>query len=307
MTLLGKTLIIVNPIAGGGHSAKVWPDINARLAAQGLAFDAVMTEAPGHAIRLARAAGEQGYRVIVSVGGDGTLNEIVNGVLADQAEGCPDITVAVIPVGTGGDFVRTLGVPRTWMGACEHLFDERTRIVDVGRMEFASARGDEQRYFVNVAGLGFDGEVTARTSTASKRLGGTLPYFSSLLLTLVGYSNKDVTVDLDHEAMPGRLNSVIVANGAWFGGGMFIAPDARPDDGLFDVVTIGDVGKLELLQTMPRVYKGTHLTHPKLRVYRARAVRVDSKQEMWLQADGEALGRAPVTFNIRPAAIRIKI
>lgn len=307
MAIPGKALVIVNPVAGGNNSGKLWPSVDARLRQIGIDFDVVMTEARGHAITLARDAALQSRPMIVSVGGDGTLNEIINGVLSTQTDGCPDLTVAIVPVGTGGDFVRTLGVPRIWSDACARLIDDKTRVVDAGEMIYNGTDGEQHRFFVNVAGLGFDGEVTARTSTASKRLGGTIPYFASLLLTLVGYHNKDVTVDLDAEAIPARVNSVVVANGAWFGGGMYIAPNARPDDGLFDVVTIGDVDKVDLLQTMPRVYKGTHLTHPKLSVYRARRVRVVSKQEMWLQADGEALGRAPVTFRVRPACLRIKV
>ena len=307
MADLGKTLVIVNPIAGAGNGAKLWPSIKSRLAEQGMAFDCVMTGAPSHAIALARDAAAAGYGMIVSMGGDGTLNEVVNGLLAVQGAGAPDITVGVIPVGTGGDFVRTLGLPRNWQQACEHLMGDETRIVDVGEMTYTGRSGEEQRYFVNVAGLGFDGEVSMRISYASKRLGGTIPYLTNLVLTLVGYANKDVTAHIDDETLPGRMNSVIVANGQWFGGGMWIAPDARPDDGLFDVIIIGDVGKIELLQTMPRVYKGTHLTHPKVKATRAREVRVESQQDMWMQADGEGLGRAPATFRIRPQALRLKI
>jgi diacylglycerol kinase (ATP) len=302
-----KTMVIVNPAAGGGNCSRLWPSVQNRFQELGLTFDTAVTQAPGHAMTLAAEADKAGYALIVSVGGDGTLHEIVNGLLGNHPHERPDAVVAVIPLGTGADFVRTLGIPRDWEQACQHLLDDKTRVFDVGEMAYVGQHGEEHRYFVNVAGLGFDGEVTARTNVSSKRLGGTIPYFTSLVLTLFNYVNKDVELHMDDREMPGRMNSVVVANGAWFGGGMFIAPNASPDDGMFDVVMIGDVGKLELLQTMPRVYNGTHLTHPKVRVARAREVSVVSQQEMFLQADGEALGRAPVSFAIRSQALTLKV
>lgn len=305
----GKSFVIVNPIAGAGKAARLWPAIKQRLADLGLHFDAVETEAPGHATALAAEAADAGYKLIVSVGGDGTLHEILNGLLSRQPEGKLETRVAVIPVGTGADFVRTLGLPRTWEAACQTVFSGDEWLVDAGRIVYTSRTGNEQehRYFINVAGLGFDGEVAMRANTSSKALGGAIPYFTNLVLTLINYENKDVVLHADDQILPGRMNSIIVANGKWFGGGMYIAPDARPDDALFDVITIGDVGKIELLQTMPRVYNGTHLTHPKLRFLRARTAQVTSQQQMWIQADGECLGRAPVTFSLRPQCVRLVV
>jgi YegS/Rv2252/BmrU family lipid kinase len=300
-----NVLLIVNPAAGAGGAERAWPLIAAHLREKGFSFDSVLTESPGHAITLARKAVTDGYTTLVSVGGDGTLNEIVNGIFAVPEAQRRSVLVGVIPVGTGTDFVRTLGLPRTWQEGCAHLLAHETRLVDIGEMGYTGKQGQETRYFVNVAGLGFDGEVVSHTNYSSKKMGGTMPYLTNLVITLVTYQNKDVTVRVDDETVPGRMNSVIVANGQWFGGGMWISPNSRPDDGLFDVIIIGDVGKLELLQTMPRLYKGTHLTHPKLSSFRARAVHVTSEQEMWLQADGESLGRAPVSFCIHSEALRL--
>lgn len=306
MAAAGDTLLIVNPTAGAHNAAKLWPQIQAHLKQRGVCYDAVFTEKPGHAIALAADGVARGYTTIVSVGGDGTLNEVVNGVMA-----APDplhSTVAVVPVGTGGDFVRMLGLPRSWPDACDRLTSTATHLVDLGELTFIGETGEQHRYFINVAGLGFDGEVAARTNTSPvKRLGGTLPFVTNLVLTLITYSNKDVTVSVDDEQRPGRMNSVVVANGQWFGGGMWISPNSSPDDGVFDVIVIGDVGKVELLQTMPRLYKGTHLTHPKLSAARAQSVQVVSQQEMWLQADGELLGRAPVTFRMHHEALRLRV
>lgn len=306
MATRADTLIIVNPTAGGNNAARMWPHIQERLGELGVRYDAALTERPGHAIALATEGVTRGYASIVSVGGDGTLNEVVNGIM--NAPSPHDVTVGVIAVGTGGDFVRMLGLPRAWPEACDRLIVQSTHLVDLGEAIYMTEAGEAHRYFINVAGLGFDGEVAARTNNSPlKRIGGTLPFLTNLVLTLIAYSNKDVTVSVDDEQRPGRMNSVIVANGQWFGGGMWISPNSSADDGIFDVIIIGDVGKVELLQTMPRLYKGTHLTHPRLSAARAQTVRVVSQQVMWLQADGELLGRAPVTFRMHPRALRLRV
>jgi YegS/Rv2252/BmrU family lipid kinase len=304
-------LAIVNPVAGSGSAARLWPQVKSRLAEIGVTFDEAITNAPGHAVTLAAEGIAAGYDRLISVGGDGTLHEVANGIIAARgADGlAQEITLGIVPLGTGADFVRSLGTPRSWQSACTHLTGDKTRIIDVGEMTFTGRDGAPQRrYFVNVAGLGFDGEVASRVnSSASKRLGGTIPYVTNLVLTLINYSNKDVVLHMDDQDTPGRMNSIVMANGGWFGGGMYIAPNARPDDGFFDLIIIGDVGKLELLQTLPRVYNGTHLTHPKVKAARVRSMQVTSQQEMWIQADGELIGRAPVTFTIRPQALRLKV
>jgi diacylglycerol kinase family enzyme len=179
--------------------------------------------------------------------------------------------------------------------------------VDLGLIEYAGDQGPKRRYFVNVAGVGFDGAVVERQTREGKRGGGTIPYLLTLVVTLLSYQNKTVTLTVDTWGHTGRFNSVIVCNGKYFGGGMYIAPGAQPDDGLFDVVTIGDTTRLEFLLTVPRVYNGTHLTHPKLHIYRAQTVHVASQQPMFIQADGEYVGRAPATFQIVPRALQIKV
>jgi len=325
MASRAKTRLIVNPIAANGKTAGRWPPIQEFLRTQGLDFDHVFTERPGHATELARQAVAEGCTLIVAVGGEGTLNEVVNGLVSPEGIVPPDVVLGMIPSGTGTDFVRTLGTPRDYLQACQHLLRAETIAVDLGEVEYAplgpsagsgqsliSSHAHDQtglahRYFINVAGLGFDGEAAERANRSSKALGGTITYLISLVITLVSYQNKHVELTMDGQTARRRLNSVIVSNGRYFGGGMFIAPHADLQDGLFDVIILGDLNKLEFAQNVPKVYNGTHLTHPKVEEYRAREVRVVSQERMLIQAEGELLGMAPATFRLLPQAIRVKI
>jgi diacylglycerol kinase (ATP) len=325
MVNVTKTRLIVNPVAANGKTAERWPPIQELLKKQGLEFDHVFTERIGHATALARQAVAEDCTLVVAVGGEGTLNEVVNGLVSPEGTVPPDVVLGIIPSGTGTDFVRTLGIPRDCLQACQRLMTAETIAVDLGAVEYApldSSAGSGQRlapshapdqtgllhrYFINVAGLGFDGETAERANRSSKALGGTITYLTSLFITLVSYQNKHVELTMDGQTAHRRLNSVIVSNGRYFGGGMFIAPHADLQDGLFDVIVLGDLNKLEFVQNVPKVYNGTHLTHPKVSEYRAREVRVVSQERMLIQADGELVGMAPATFRLLPKAIRVKI
>ena len=320
-----KTRLIINPVAANGKTAGRWPPIQELLQTQRLEFDYIFTERPGHATELARQAVAEGCTLIVAVGGEGTLNEVVNGLVSPEGTVPPDVVLGIIPSGTGTDFVRTLGIPRDCLQACQRLLRAETMAVDLGEVEYAplgpaadsgqrltSSHASDQtgllhRYFINVAGLGFDGEVIERVNRSSKALGGTIPYLTNLFITLVTYQNKHIELTMDGQTVRRRLNSVIVSNGRYFGGGMCIAPHADLTDGLFDVIILGDLNKPELVQNLPKVYNGTHLTHPKVSEHRAREVRVVSQERMLIQADGELVGMAPATFRLLPEAIRVKI
>ncbi len=307
MTQLGRARVIVNPIAGAGRVGRQWPAIRQHLQDIGLAFDASLTEGRGHATTLAREAVQTGCRLVVAVGGDGTVNEVANGLVTADGRVVRDTALGIVSIGTGRDFSRTVLLPRSWKEACHRLLGEETRSLDLGEITVGGPSGQERRYFVNVAGLGFDGEVSERANRTPKLLGGTITYLALVVLTLRSYVNKDVDLSMDGQQIRGRMNSVIVCNCRYFGGGMFVAPDASPEDGIFDVVTIGDISHLEFLKTVPRVYNGTHLTHPMVRLHRAREVTVVARQDMWIQADGEVIGRAPVTFRVLPQALRLKV
>lgn len=301
-----KAFVIVNPVASNGKVGQQWPRTAAGLLAGGLQFDAALTERPLHATQLAREAVKAGYQHIVAVGGDGTLNEVVNGLVED-GQVHPQVVLSLIPSGTGADFRKTVGIPRTIEGAIACACGAGERVIDLGEMVYMRGGQQEHRYFANVAGLGFDGEVCERVSPNAKAMGGTIPYLVGLFATLLYYRNKSVEVQLDDARLRLRANSIVVCNGRYFGGGMHVGPNAVPDDGMFDVIVIGDVSKAELIANLPRLYRGTHLSHPKVDAHRSKEVVVTSQERMLLQAEGELIGQAPVFFRVIPRALRVRV
>ena len=303
---LSYARLIVNPAAGAGRTAKRWPRIKQYLKSIGLKFEQDLTEAPGHAIELAKTAVSKGYKLIVSVGGDGTINEVVNGIY--NTGNLKDVTLGIIATGTGGDYVRTLGIPRNYLQSCEHLANSHKVTVDVGMVEHTVDGQKKRRLFTNFAGLGFDAEVVKATTKKYKSLGSVPSYLMGLLTTLVCYHNREITLKIDgKEEEHRKICTIIMSNGKYGGGSMFIAPQADIKDGLFDIVIIGDVSKPDLIASLPRIYKGTHLTHPKVTLKHAKEIDIQSKVSIALQADGELLGEAPARFSIIPSALTILV
>jgi diacylglycerol kinase (ATP) len=302
---LSYARVIVNPRAGAGSTAKKWPQIMDLMKSIGLAFEHDLTEAPGHAIEIAKLAAKKGYEMVVSVGGDGTLNEIVNGLY--DAGGLEDVLLGIIGTGTGTDYIRTVGVPRHYKEACQCLMNRRKMLVDLGIVEYANGDQLMKRVFVNFAGLGFDAEVVKATTQRFKTLGSIPSYLMGLLSTLLLHKNKEVSLKLDGIVDNRKACAVIISNGKYGGGGMFVAPNADPTDGFLDVLIIDDLSKLDLLWSLPRIYRGTHLTHPKVTVQRVRQIDIESSQRIPLQADGELLGDTPASFHVLPAALNIVI
>jgi len=298
--------IIVNPVAGNGRGARVWPQVQKVLEGEGVTHNAVFTEGPEHAVDLARQAVEEGIRLLVSVGGDGTIHEVVNG-LVDEGSVAEGVVLGIVSCGTGSDFARTVGLEIDPVAAARRLVQGSDRSVDLGEIRCMREGREILEYFPNAAGIGFDGEAAEWTNRMPKIIGGTVPYLMGLLLTLITYRNKPVKLVLDDRSLELKIVFVVAANGGYFGGGMHIAPDCEPDDGLFDVVVAGDVGKLDFLRTVPRVYNGTHLSHPKVDVYRSSTLRVESSERMLLQADGELVGEAPASFRLLPGALTVRV
>ena len=292
-------LFLVNPASGNGATGKRWPDLRRRAAELGLSGDEVLSEYPGH---LAEAAGGAGDRLLVVVGGDGTMNEVVNGLAGASAE------VAVLPNGTGQDFGRTHGIPTAFDDAVRVALGSETRTVDVGRVGL----GDETRYFANVGSAGMSGSVARRANAMSKALGGKATFFYALTREFLAWQNTQVTVRLDSavdgvEERRGAMHDVIVAIGRWHGGGMKLAPEASQDDGLFDVVFIGDVNKLDFVTTAPKLYSGKYLSHPKVDHVRSATVEIDAAEPLPVEVDGEPIGTTPARFEVVPGALRVRV
>lgn len=295
-------VFLVNPASDNGATGKRWPELAHRASMLGLSGETLFSERPGQLIELARAAVDGGARVVVAVGGDGTLNEVVNGVA-----GC-DVELATIPLGTGMDFVRTYGIPTRFDDAVRVALEGTPRTIDAGRVRYRTWGGEEAvRWFANVGSVGMSGAVAQRANGMSKLLGGKLTFFYALTRVFLEWENTDVTVTLDDGERRGRMHDVVVANGVWHGGGMKLAPDALPDDGLFDVVLIGDVGKLDFLTTAPKIYKGRHVTHPKVDVLRSKRVEVDAAERLPIELEGEQVGTTPAVFEVVPGALRLRV
>ncbi|MBA2742202.1 MAG: diacylglycerol kinase family lipid kinase [Actinobacteria bacterium] len=297
------TVFLVNPASAGGSTGRRWPQIAHRCAALGLHGDALLSEEPGHLTALAREAVQGGASLLVVVGGDGSVNEVVNGVA--DLEG---FDLAVLPRGTGWDFVRTYGISRSLEDAVATALAGNVRTIDLGLVSFRTWAGAEGRsYFANVASAGISGAIARRANEASKALGGKISYYWSTLAVFVGWQTGELRVSIDDEIRGGRMIDVMVANGRFLGGGMMMCPEAEPDDGVFDVMLIGDVTKRDLLFVLPKTYRGKHLPHPRLELIRGRVVSVDADEPLPIQLDGEQPGTTPARFEIVPRALRLRV
>jgi YegS/Rv2252/BmrU family lipid kinase len=214
----------------------------------------------------------------------------------------------VIPRGTGWDFVRTFGIPRKLDQAVEVALRGRTREIDLGRARYRSwSGGEDERFFANVASAGMSGAIAKRANQTSKALGGKASYAWATLAVFARWHNDEVRVRVDGHEHAGRMHDVIVANGRFVGGGMKMTPKAEPDDGRFDVLLIGDLTKRDLVLTLPKTYRGTHLPHPKATLLRGAVVEVDAPEPLPVELDGEQPGTTPVRFEIVPRALRLRV
>jgi YegS/Rv2252/BmrU family lipid kinase len=300
---LEKAVFLVNPASAGGTTGRRWPEIAHRAAALGLAGDALISEEPGQLVGLAEEAVREGATLLVVVGGDGSVNEVVNGVA--EADG---VEVAVIPRGTGWDFVRTFGIPRALDGAIEVALNGAVREIDLGAVGFRMWAGEEARaYFANVASAGISGAIAQRANETSKALGGKISYYWATLAVFARWQTGEMRISVDDEIRGGKAIDVVVANGRYLGGGMMMCPEAEPDDGLFDVLLIGDVTKRDLLFVLPKTYRGKHLPHPRLELLRGRTVTVDADEPLPIELDGEQPGTTPARFEVVPRALKLRV
>ena len=301
-----ERLVIVNPNAGNGKGRKDWDRISVLIKKANLPFTAKFTERKGHAIEITREAISAGFRKIVIVGGDGTLNEAVNGVVTNTVCAPTDITLASIPVGTGNDWGKMFGISTDYEKAIRIVSDNKTLLHDVGIVSFYNGSEKFNRYFINIAGLGFESVVVKKTNLQKdKGHGGKLIYFYNLLTSLLAYKNTKAEINIDGEIIHADLFSLNVGNGRYCGGGMRQTPRAIPDDGLLDVTIINGMGKFEIIRNLKILYDGTILRHPKIDGYKCKNIKVSSESAMLIEADGESLGQTPAEFNIIADAIKI--
>jgi YegS/Rv2252/BmrU family lipid kinase len=272
----------------------------------GLAGHVELSTRPGGLAELARAAADEGAELVVAVGGDGTVHEVANGLMRAQRRPLPEL--GILARGTGDDFVRALGIPTADIDALTVLRDGRARDLDVGRVTYRTPAGAEaQSYFVSMAGVGMSGAVARRLNTTSKRLGGKVAGLVATFAVFSRWRNVDLRVTVGGEHRDGRMEDVLVGNTEFHNGGMRLCPGARPDDGVFDVLLIGDVTKAELVRVLPKLYKGTHLPHPKAELLRGATVSVESSTPLPIELDGEQPGTTPVRFEVVPGELRVRV
>jgi YegS/Rv2252/BmrU family lipid kinase len=306
-----RTVVIVNPKSQGGKLGKRWTEV-AEIIGRAFPFDEVMTQGVGDATRLAREALKSGAERIVAIGGDGTVNEVVNGFFEDARPIAPDATFGLIPYGTGGDFRRTIGVPKEIADAAAVIASGERRKIDVGKLSFVATDGSAAtRMFANIASFGVSGVVDRLVNESGKKLGGKLSFMFASVRATWSYKNQRVQLVFDgKDRVDLSINTVAVANGKYFGGGMQVAPAAELDDATFDVVSIGDLGMGEVLSMSRKIYKGEHLSMAKVSVRRAKVVEaegIDPGAVIELDVDGENPGRLPARFEIVPAALWVAV
>ncbi|MFC2001830.1 diacylglycerol/lipid kinase family protein [Chloroflexota bacterium] len=298
---------IINPAAGGHSIYREWPWISKRLIDKGLKFDYVYTEGTGHAIELARTAADSDYNCIIAVGGDGTVNEVVNGILSSH--GSHNTSLGIVSAGTTCSCARSVGIPLDPVRSCSRLTSQNRLSIDVGIVEYMSEGQPLRRFFVNEADLGFGAtvvEVSKRMPLYFGRKINYLPHALGGISSLVSYKNKSIFLSIEDEAEEDCVcTMIVIANGTYFGGGMCIAPDAKPNDGLLDMVIFGDMRKSEILKIWSMTYNGRHVDNDKVRLKKIKNVAIKCDEKILVEADGELLGEGPVAFSVLPSALSI--
>ena len=312
---LNLPLVIVNPKSAGGATQSSWAATASDFRAHFGAFQVAFTKKPGDGINLAKRAAEQGRKLIIACGGDGTINEIANGILESGA----DAELGVLPSGTGGDFRRSLGMPTEMRETAKALRDGVTKKIDVGKVSFFDHQNRQtSRYFVNVSSFGLSASIIERVKTKNKLewlphdlLRGKTTFAISSLQEIFDYEFLTVRVSIDG-APEKSLNTInfCVCNSRYFGGGMKIAPDAKLDDGFFDVVNIGDIKTAKIILNGYKLYRGSHLEMAEVKAALARRIEISpayKDQTIFLETDGELPGKLPAVYEIVPQILKVRV
>ncbi len=298
-----RTAVVVNPRSAGGRTGRRWAAIGEKLRARLGPLEVRFTERPGHATDLARELLERGFDRIIAAGGDGTINEVANGMV----EGAGEAALGILPLGTGGDFRRTLGVPPGLEAAIETLAGAVARRIDLGKAVFQGKDGGQQtRYFVNLVSFGMGGEVASRAKNVLSPLGGTAAFLWATLVSFFVFERKPVRLRVDGDA--GRLweiYNIAVGNGRFHGGGMQACPTADLADGILEVTVIEHLRRWEAIKDLPVLYSDNVYLHPKVSHLRGRRVVAESEEEVRIEMDGEPLGTLPLEITVAPGALTV--
>ncbi len=300
--------VIVNPVAGSRSVGREWSRISRQLRQAGLSFDYEFTERAGHAIEIARRSTDSGYNCLIAVGGDGTVNEVVNGILQSTKSG--KTILGIVAAGTAHAFALSLGITEDYVNACSLLTGQGRALIDIGVVQCRSQGQPIERFFVNEASVGFPAEIVDAWKYLPNSFGRSL---SLALRTVTAYKslathrNKGVRLRVGSEVESISSCAVVVANGRYFADRMQIAPHASLDDGLLDIVIIGDVTKSELLKIRPTLYDGSHTSHAKTREKKTTTITIESDEQLLVEADGCIIGESPASFWVIPSALTVVV
>ena len=307
-TRLTYAKVIVNPSAGAGKTAKVWPDVLATLRKSGLDFDYDLTTARGQTTEIARIAAVQGYKLVVSVGGDGTANEVANGLFQS---GCLDkVALGIVATGTVCSFVRSLGIVQDYSGSSPFVIGRGSKVIDIGVVQCRNGGQLVKRFFVNEASVGFPAEIADAWTSLPGHFGHRI---NLGLRAIAGYGclaihrNKRVRLCVENEVESVSTCAIVVANGQYFADGMLIAPHANLDDQLLDMIVFEGMSKTYLLKMRPALYDGSHIGLSKVKERKIATITVESDEQLLVETDGEIIGEAPASFSLIPSALTIMV
>jgi diacylglycerol kinase (ATP) len=299
------TIAIVNPVAGSRSVSKEWENIRGRIQQAGLEFDVQFTQYPGHAAEIARQSIENGYRRLLAIGGDGTVNEVANGILLSDN---PDNTIlGVIEAGTTNVFKMSLGSGGGANSGIRWKTHQPMKI-DVGMIQCQRQGKQVKHYFVNEASVGLPAEVVKKWDYIPDSYNKKLNLFMRTItgvLTLINSKNKRLNIDIVNNTETGKFCTVVVANGKYFADGMIIAPNATLNDGLLDSIIIGDISAYDLIKIRPKLYDGTYIDHEKFKETKVSEISIESDETLIIEADGDVIGESPVSIRVVPSALNV--
>lgn len=302
-------LVIVNPNSGKRKGAKDWVVIHGLLQAYDFTFKNVFTEYRGHATEITIQMLKAGYKNIIVVGGDGTLNEVINGVLGQKEIPTTEIKIGIIPIGTGNDWGRMYNIPADYEKSIQVIKEGKSFIQDAGLVTYLMKDKEYSRYFVNIAGMGYDALVAKKTNLMKEKGGGgSFAYLINLVLGLIQYQHTHLSIDIDNKnVFQGKVFSLSIGICKYNGGGMMQLPFADPNNGLFDITLIRKASKLKVITNIKNLFDGSFVNMPEVQTFTGKKINILSKpaKTVFLETDGESLGHSPLMFTILPKSIQV--
>ncbi len=306
----GSWMVIVNPNAGRHKIEKDWKEIDHHLIEAGIEFDFEFTRKKEHAIDLTQEFIRKGFRKFIVVGGDGTLNEVVNGIFSQKEVTTSEFLLAIIPVGTGNDWCRMFNVPFKYKDAVNTIAKGRTFIQDIGIVDYYNSVVPDKRYFINVAGMGYDALVATKTNKDKEKGGGSaFTYLKNLITSLMFYKFSNVSVHIDNQPDNNTFKTFSLSVGIckYNGGGMMQLPNAIPDDGLLDMTLIKKLSRFNVIRSLKKLFDGSITEHPKVVTFRGKTIDIKSEPKIFIETDGESIGHSPARFEIIPKCLQVVI